>query len=155
MLEFKTLELSDREKLKPYLFNQNYGICEFSFANLYMWRTQYNAKFAIANGCAVIMYEDSNFSPPCGSGDPFKALDAVKEYADAHNLPLQFVTVTPQFLELLNQWSDGKFDYESERDYSDYLYTSESLITLKGKSFITKEIISTNFVQNIHLNLKS
>lgn len=138
MLEFKNIELSDRDILKPYLYKQNYGICEFSFSNLYMWRTQYNAKYAIIDDCAVIMYEDSNFSPPCGDGDPFKALDAVREYAEAHNLQLQFVTVTPQFLELLNQWSGDKFDYECERDYSDYLYTSESLITLKGKKLHNK-----------------
>lgn len=138
MLEFKTLELSDRDVLKPYLYNQDYNICECSFLNLYMWRTQYNVKYAITNGCLVIMYEDLNFAPPCGSGDTFKALDEIKEYADFNKMPLQFVTVTDNALELLNSWSGNKFTYECERDYSDYLYTSESLITLKGKKLHNK-----------------
>lgn len=138
MLDFKPIELSDRNVLKPYLFKQNYGICEYSFSNLYMWRTQYNAKYAIVDDCAVIMYENSNFMVPCGDGDSFKALDAVREYADAKNIPLQFVTVTPQMLELLNRWSGDRFTARYERDYSDYLYTSESLITLAGKKLHNK-----------------
>jgi len=46
MLDFKPIELKDRELFHEYLKDYDFLTYEYSFLTLYIWRKMYNTEFA-------------------------------------------------------------------------------------------------------------
>ncbi|GAE86945.1 phosphatidylglycerol lysyltransferase domain-containing protein [Acetivibrio straminisolvens] len=71
MLDFKPLELKDRELFCEYLKDYNFSTYEYSFLTLYIWRKMYNTEFAIVDDAIVIKKHTSTngtyFMQPIGA----------------------------------------------------------------------------------------
>ncbi|MEE1043275.1 MAG: hypothetical protein UH854_04855, partial [Clostridia bacterium] len=60
MINFKPIELEDRDIINKYLeIEQNMG-CEMSFSSLYIWRKAYDMRYAIIDDCLVLWSKDGN-----------------------------------------------------------------------------------------------
>lgn len=138
MLEFKEITLEDKDLLNQYLLKNPYGNCDFSFANIFIWRKTYQTRYAVVDGFLVILSRLKNFLMPLGEGDLAGVLKKLIAYAEETGNPFRMVAVTPQMEEKLKAAMPGVFEYCENRDWSDYIYLTEDLIYLKGKKFHSK-----------------
>ena len=98
MLNFKEVELSDREVLEPVLRALPYRVCDHSFSCLYIWEKTYPARYALEDGILYIMYRfpdgSISYQMPLAAGDRLAhAVGLLKEDAAARGIALELVTI--------------------------------------------------------------
>ena len=151
MLEFKTPCLSDKSLVDSYLRNSNAEGCGFSFGNLFLWRKEYDMTFAVSDGFLFIsstLGDSRAFAVPVGHGDLSKAVEAVCEWAKAHQIHPIFYAITDKQKEAIEAACPGKFFFCDERDYYDYIYKTENLANLAGKKYHGKRNHIAKFEKN-------
>ena len=140
-IQFKRPELEDRELLHSFFTKYPSRSCEKTFANAYLWSRHYRVKYAIVEHTLVFKSESKGiaFSYPIGEPeDVRRALDFLKQYTGARNLPFVLYNVTENQFSQLEEWYPGRFEIEYDRDIADYVYESEKLATLSGKKLHAK-----------------
>ncbi|MBQ3379649.1 MAG: DUF2156 domain-containing protein [Clostridia bacterium] len=142
-LSFENIELSHEALLSAYLKAQKYRICDFSFVNMYAWRTIYGTSFAIEDGMLFIRVgaqpKDYAFLPPIGDGDFKKAVMRLVDYAKELDIKLKLVSVPKEVRESLETLMGTAFEFTTNRDGYDYLYEREKLSTYSGKKLHGKK----------------
>lgn len=150
---FHKISLEDKKWIDPLYQYQKFRSCEYSFANLFLWGEQYGASIAKIGEFLVTRVTQQNvtYSYPVGGGGPeeIKAvIELLIEEAKRTGVPLVLhglVESAPAQLEAL---FPGRFAFTTNRDSSDYIYSSESLITLAGKKLSAKRNHINNFLRN-------
>jgi hypothetical protein len=142
MLTFKAIELEDREVINSYLKNQNYRASDLCFTNLYSWGKKFNTQFAAANGWLFIRFKDNydrnSYLKPIGEGDTREGIEMIIEDHAQFDSVFQIRGATKEMITEIEQAFPGRFDYNLNRSVSDYIYTTEKLIHLKGKKLQSK-----------------
>ena len=142
MMNFKPIELEDKEIIDKYLeTEQNMG-CEMCFSSLYIWRKAYDMRYAIAEDCLVLWSKDGNNSAglrfPVGNGDRLKAARLACDYmVDVGEKP-QFYGVTGDAIDFIKNNTD-EYEFGDMSLYSDYVYETEKMIKLSGKKLHSKK----------------
>lgn len=141
MLEFKDIELTDRELITRYTQHSHRRNCDLSFSNLCSWRFLYDTQYAIFEGFLLLKFWVNGqlvYMMPIGEGDLRQALDALN--ADAHNEghPLCLLGICTEMCEDIEKWMPGQFEFTADRDYADYIYLRSDLATLAGKKLQAK-----------------
>lgn len=143
MLEFRDIDISDKEWITSLLRKSDFMGCEYSFANNMAWRRLSESKITRFQdfyiSCAFGT-EDGipTFTFPAGSGD-YKALfNELKGFAESVNKPLRICGVTKKGFDIIDSLFKGEFTAQLDRDNSDYIYSSEKLINLSGKKYHQK-----------------
>ena len=143
MLQFRVLQLSDRDWVQKALRASDFRGCEYSFANNLAWRraadtriAQYKdfyicASFAAEDGVPIFIY-------PSGSGDLRDVLREMAETAISLGHPLRISGVTEQTLPVLREIAGMHFTAEPYPDGFDYIYETKDLIGLAGKKYHKK-----------------
>ena len=131
MLEFKSVQLSDKKEIDGYFKKANLGICEHCFTDVFIWQGHYKTMFTTDGDFLYIKSKtiDTNedlFMFPVGLGDLNKAVEKVKEFAEKEQVELVFVSVTDELIEKLDQEMPDKFEFIEVRDSADYVYLSEN-----------------------------
>lgn len=153
MYTFKDIELSDREIITSYTIPTNRRNCDLSFSNLCSWRFLYDTQFAIIEDLLVFKFWASGelaYMMPVGEGNVKKVIRILIEDAKKEGQPFVMLGVCEEMKKKLDEIAPGKFNFVSNRDYSDYLYERTDLATLKGKKFQSKR----NFVNRFKKNFK-
>ncbi len=135
-IDFKKIELADKDLIQPY-FNKYPGrSCERTFANIFLWSRRYPVSWALVEGALVIKsQEEGSLSLAYPAGEPGqvkKAIDSLLAYSEEKQLPISFHVTEEQF-EQLESFYPGGFKVEYDRDDADYVYEAEKLATLSGK----------------------
>lgn len=142
MLEFKNIELSDKEILEPYLRSNPYGNCDFSFTNIYMWRIKYHTRYCLWENYLILRGKGGVYLMPLRKEGTEENLRPVLEAMIADDMERGVVfclaAVTPLMREHLEEAIPGRFHFEEDRDSSDYLYAREKLVNLAGKKLHSK-----------------
>ena len=138
MIDFRPINLTQRESYDPILRGFAHRGCGYSFANLYMWGRQSAAFvgktltfFSQFNGKSVYLF-------PAGQEDVRPAVDAVIHDAAKRGIPCRFIGLTHDDCAWLEQVYPGRFHYHFDRDSFDYIYDVHDLAELKGKKFQKK-----------------
>lgn len=151
MLDFKNIEISDKEIINSFFGKKNYFLCEYSFTDLFIWRNHYQTMFAVDDGFIFVKMTGENgkdyFFSPIGEGDFSVALSKLKEYTDSNNIPLLLTSVPPEYKEKIEQAMPDYFEFGEDRNNADYIYSAESLISLKGKKLHGKRNHINKFLQ--------
>lgn len=137
MLQFKKIEISDREKANTYLKRVNYFMCVYCFTDLFIWSSQYGTSIAYDDDFMYLMYTEDGkifFSAPMGDGDYARAVDSMAEIAHMHNCPLVITSIPVPVREKLEAACPDRFEYKDGRDWGDYIYLAEKLMYLKGRN---------------------
>lgn len=142
-MEFKEIEINDKNLIKGYLQKYNPKASEMNFTNLFMWRMYYGFRFTEIDGLLCIVSMAVNKEPfalmPVGdiNEDNFRAaVCALKEYFNNKlNKPLIFNVVEEDSLKFFEQLPNFEGKIVFDRNSSDYLYLASDLINLKGKKF--------------------
>ena len=131
MIEFKQIEITDKDILKPVLTASGRMACDYSFGNAFAWAPVYSTQYAKVGDLVLMrtITEDYGYIYPLGQGN----LKGVIEELIVEHPRLRFNAMTREQCGHLEEMFPGRFEFSVHRDYCDYLYSSEKLITLGGK----------------------
>lgn len=142
MLTFKTIELKDRDIINSYLKKQNYRASDLCFTNLFTWGKKFNTQFTVSNNLLFIRFRDNNnrnsYLKPVGLGDIKEGIEMIIDDHKQFDSVFQIRGVTKEMISEIEEAMPGRFEYNLNRSVSDYIYTTEKLIHLKGKKLQSK-----------------
>ncbi|MDE5946247.1 MAG: phosphatidylglycerol lysyltransferase domain-containing protein [Oscillospiraceae bacterium] len=146
MLDFKIIDISDKERICECLKKSDFQGCEYSFANNMAWRRLSNSKICFYKdfyiSCAFDTDDDiPSFIFPSGEGDYREVIDEMRKFSESMGKPLKISGVTEKGLEILKDIygeNSQAFEIHPERDGFDYIYNSSDLINLSGKKYHKK-----------------
>ena len=111
--------------------------CDTNLLNAYLWRNEYNIKFAFYDDTIVKVYcnpDESVWGYCMPTGKNIKgALEEVFKDAEERNGNLQIVMLTNGNRAMLETMFPDKFDYVRSPENQDYIYTSRDPATLAAK----------------------
>lgn len=142
MLEFKSVELNDKEIIEKYYKKENHFLCEYCFTDIFIWGKHYNTQYAVCDGFLFLKSDGEGccyYTVPEGDGDFEKAMDRILEYANEKGGSWLFVSIYPEQKEKLEKYYPDKFEFEENRDNADYVYLAEKLASLSGKKLHKKK----------------
>lgn len=135
-MNFKKIELCDKDILRPFLQSANELTCELSFVNLLLWQPLYNNCYCIENDTLFLKSYDDNlitYSIPIGDVEI-----GIKKIIDhCGKLPDIWAQEGERFKKFYELYGD-KYDIYESRNEFDYIYNSNDLINLSGKKYHSK-----------------
>lgn len=146
-MQWKEIQLSDQEIFRKAFRNIGSQASEMSFANMFMWRKNYNITFGVIENMLCMISNSRLQKPfafipiPLGEFEPKalqKAVCEMKEYFDGKGWRFHLGRVEESKVPLLQQYLGMKFELVKNEANSDYLYETESLMTLTGKKLSAK-----------------
>lgn len=147
MLEFKEVELEDRGIIQKYLAQERFFISDVSFVNLFLWRKARKIAYAVVCDCLLIQTTYVGEKPfyffPIGAGDKRRVVELLLE----QDSTLEFHSLELAWVEFLREHFVGVFDFELNRDRSDYVYDVQELISLSGRKYHKKKNHLNKFLQ--------
>lgn len=147
-LDFRMIELSDKAWINELLKKSDFRGSEYCFGNNFIWANAYSSRIARYKDFYLQFNEQAkHFAFPAGEGDLGEVIQAMMDYADEHEFPFVLHVSHEQNKQKLEELMPGRFEFEERRDYFDYIYEAESLITLKGKKLHSKRNFINRFTQ--------
>lgn len=142
MINFKPIELGDKEIIDKYLATEQNMGCEMCFSSLYIWRKAYDMRYAIIDDCLVLWSKDgenpAGLRFPVGKGDRLSAAQKACDYMISVGEKPQFYGVTGEALDFIKNNTDD-YVFGNMSIYSDYVYETERMISLSGKKLHSKK----------------
>lgn len=149
MLTFHPLTLDDKAKIDRFVAAENSRSADFNFNTFYLWDSKYRRMVADGDAC-IIMLRPGRGAPmfvwPIG-GESATALRELLDYCAAGGFPLCFFGLEERHAETLEALYPGKFSITEDRDYEDYIYEADKLISLAGKHLHGKRNHINRFIQ--------
>jgi hypothetical protein len=127
--QFKELELKDRDLIGGHLSSCAPGICEFSFANLFIWKEFDRPSLTSINGNLCVLIDPLNESPyflePLGRENLAETIGLCLEHTGRiSRASSKFVSSLP-----------SGFHVHPLRDHFDYVCKAKDLAELRGRRF--------------------
>lgn len=143
MLEFRDIDISDKEQITKALKSSGFMGCEYSFSNNMAWKRLGDSQIAFYKDfyiCCAFCTEDGipRFILPAGSGDYREVIGEMKSFAESLGKPLRMGGVTESSLEMLSELFPDSFTCETDEGDWDYIYNSSDLIGLPGRKYHAK-----------------
>ena len=136
MLEFKPVQITDRQLLMQYLHQKGQYGCDNSFVNYFLWQEAYQTKIALFRGALVTSchrWGEDFLMVPLGlkSKDyPFLA-EELRQYT---NGKVQFDGIYENQIDIVKgMFPSAEFSFSP--DNSDYIYLQSELSTFAGRKF--------------------
>ena len=144
MLNFRSVEELDRDLYRKTLKDTGFDTrsCEYSYANLFAWRSIYETSFAtLCDGFAIrLKYKGEHhyFAPVVSVDNAVKAYGEIIEHAKADGEgAVKFVCLPERFANILKDNFENAV-IEIDRDKFDYIYEVAKLSEFSGKSLHAK-----------------
>lgn len=139
-MEFRNIELTDREWMEPLLNASGYQGCDYTFGNLYIWKDLYRQQAALAGGMLCVRSRkpgtgEYTYLFPAGGGSLQEAVQFMEEDAERLGVPFLMRGFTAAEADRLAGAFPDSFAIESVREEWDYLYRVEELALLAGKKY--------------------
>lgn len=149
MLDFKQVELSDKNRIDSLICASGCHGADYNFANLFIWRDVYKPLIAfIDNRLIVGMPSAHIYAYPKGDGDVTRSIEALLEHAHENGEKLTLRGLTDKTLEEFLPLYGDKFEITEDRDSADYCYMTSKLRTLAGRKLASKRNHIKHFERN-------
>lgn len=138
MLEFKTIELSDKPWIDELLRLSDFGGCEYCFANNMAWRRMYDTKITRFKDFYIScsFAEGVHFTFPAGRGDYGEVFGEMKKFSESMGYPLKINSVTPSQFGIFSElFPKDSYEITAYEDGWDYVYNVSDLANLSGKKY--------------------
>lgn len=138
---FKPITLADKEIIQAFTLNGTNNNCDLSFANLCSWCFLYGTEYDVYNGWLVLRFTSDEhlfYMMPLGSGDLCTIIDAMEADARSLNHALCILGISESMRAMIEETLPDRFHFSYSRDYADYIYLREDLVTLRGKKLQPK-----------------
>ena len=140
MLDFRMIQLSDKDWITRLLRESGKEDCEYCFGNIFTWGPIYSSRIAKINDFFVSadMGEEPCYFFPLGTGDVKPVIDEMIN--DAHGRGVQFALygVSEKDKLCLEEFYPNMFSFLEDRDSFDYIYSQSDLAFLQGKKYHSK-----------------
>ena len=137
---FKPITLEDKEIIQKYTLHGASQICDLSFANLYGWSDRYQTSWAIVADSLAIRFQPATHNHPaylmpvCGCTKEFKTvIHQLIQISLDNGFPLILMGISPTCRDIIDQFSEGTFEYIHDMGAEDYVYLREKMVSLSGK----------------------
>jgi len=141
VVDFKKIELSDKDWIDGLLRLSGYRGAEYCFTNLFVWSGVYKTRVGRL-GDWLLVRTGSAEHPidifPAGRGDVKSLIDMLLENAKKERRDFKMVGVGVEQAALLQQRYPGLFEVTPIRSSWDYIYKVGDLSTLQGKRYQPK-----------------
>ena len=127
-LDFKPVELNDRDDIYRYMSEFGEGSCQHSFVSMYSLSEKYGDSFCILDDMLYTLRsklcddEYRVYLAPMGYGDKRQAFINILEDAHSYQKKVKFITLTKQYANFLENEFAGQFNIEENRDLAEYIY---------------------------------
>lgn len=142
MIDFKSIQLTDKRVIDSCLEGNIYRACDFSFTNFYSWQTKFETTFAIEQDTLFIRYKENEdtfcYLMPIGKMPLAKSLQKIIDDAEERGKSFYMKGVTRQMWVSIQRAIPDTFDCKHDRANDEYIYLSERLINLAGKKLQSK-----------------
>lgn len=141
MITFRPIELEDRERVQSYTLKGTRRNCDLSFSNLYSWSFLYQTQIAEKDGFLLFRFYLDNelaYMMPVGEGDLKAIIHELMEDAASLGHPFKMWGICAQMKPVFEESFPDTFQLVANPNNFDYIYTRESLSTLRGKKLQSK-----------------
>ena len=148
---FKPITIEDKDVITAYTYSSNFMNCDFAFANMCSWRFLYESEFAIEDDFLFIRFRIKHHTVymfPIGTGDLKQAILKIEKDSKTRDHQLRIFGVTKSGKHTIENLFPGEFSFSTNRNYFDYIYLHEDLLTLKGKKYQPKRNHINKFTKN-------
>ena len=140
MLEFRDIDIKDKERITAALEYSRFMGCEYTFANNMAWRRLGDSQISFYKNfyiCCAFRSDDGtpNFTLPSGEGDYRDVIGEMKRYSDSRGKALIIKGITDSSLVMMNELFPDSFTVETDEGDWDYIYNSADLIGLAGRKY--------------------
>lgn len=147
-MQFKPISLAAKEQIQRLTLNGPGINCDLSFANMFSWRFLYNTMYTEEDGFVFFRFHTRHhlaYMMPIGQGDLKAAISKIMEDSRRQGHPFLLLGVCGDMRQQVEDLFPNQLTIEYDRDYCDYIYTRESLATLKGKKLQPKRNHANKF----------
>jgi len=149
-LNFKPLEIRDKEIFNRYLIEDPPEISELTFTNLFMWQSLYHPVWAELDNILLIILNPEGATSfglqPVGSGNKAEALSVLLDYLDEQTSDPKICRAGERFVSKVVD--KNLFSCIPDRANSDYIYSTFDLIQLAGRKYHRKKNHLNHFLKN-------
>lgn len=156
--ELRPVQLSDRDTFAPYLTGYAEPLSDYTFAQVYGWRTALNLWWRVIDGHLCVFANGSNLSllmpplAPPGVPGMQRALRRACEIMDDYNAELAAENgrlVAPRIESISDELMARMpgFGYAPELQRADYVYDVRDMIDLAGGAFKSKRHDKNHFMR--------
>jgi len=142
MLSLSPITLESMETLRPYLEKGRFRLCDYAPGAIFQWRAYMHSKYALAADMLIMTLQEedgtSGYMFPVGGGNLNDALSAIEADAKERGIPLLYCAVPEEGLTVLRARYGSRAKAEALRQWADYLYNKDDLITFPGKKYHTQ-----------------
>lgn len=141
-MELQSISLSSKNEIEQIFRTENSSSADYCYGNIFMWDKRYKQKTAIIGGRLVTLIggmSEDYFSFPVGSGDIAPAFDFMHEYCLEKGIKLKLCGVEAEHKALMEKAFPEKFTFTADRDFFDYIYPIDALISYPGKHLHAKK----------------
>lgn len=150
MIDFRKIELTDKEWIDTLLGYSDYRGAEYCFTNLFIWDGVYNSRIARHKDFLLFISgegENARYLYPAGRGDKKEAIELLKKDALERGVKMILIGLSQEAAGELESLYPGEFSIRPYRNSFDYIYEKERLISLSGKKLQSKRN-HINFFKN-------
>ena len=141
---FEPLSFSHKTAVDALTAKYGEGTCQHSFVTLYHLQEKYGDTACIEDGTLYVRREKlctdalSVCLLPLGAAEPEQSVGRLLEDAHRRGTRLRFFTATERAAQTLREIFPGRFTYEENRDYAEYLYDTRRLAGMSGPELSKK-----------------
>lgn len=150
-IPFRPIELSDKAWIDELFSYSDFRGAEYTFTNNYNWSQVYEIDVARCRDFVIYLMGEgdrSSYLFPAGRGDLKPLIERLMEDAASRGRIFRMHGIQPHQIPLLDEMFPGRFSYETNEGFADYIYSVEKLQTLSGKKFHAKRNHINRFMQN-------
>lgn len=144
MIDFKPVTIKDIDSIMPFLKKYGSSSCQHSFVSMLGLYDKYGDEFCFIGDVLFIHRSGRDhdgyrvYLAPMGNiSDYTDSVSAILSDAHERGLKVSFETVCTEFADALKKISSD-FDIVYDRDYSEYIYSVESMSVLPGRDLAAK-----------------
>lgn len=139
-LEFRTPIIGDSKWIVPILRKYGNRGSESAFGTLFIWCERLLHKVFYAEHTLFITFgiENPSYQLPLGPMPLAQALNLIMRDAESRGNRFRLWGLDAKQMEAVEKALPGVFDYELDRDGSDYIYSAEQMINLSGRKLHRK-----------------
>ena len=143
-LPFAPVTLGDQAMVERYMRAYGESSCQHSFTALFTLQEKYGSRICEKDGFLFVLREklcspgERVYLAPMGGGDRRAAYAAILSDAHAYGCRAVFQTLTEEHSSFLQSAFPGQFTVTEQRDYAEYIYSTEALCSFAGKQYADK-----------------
>ena len=124
----------------PYFELLSHSTCDYTVGGVFMWRDLYKIEYAVNDDCLYIRYYEEQGDvyygmPMCKDEHIDNAINRLIAFEKAQgNSVIRFCAIPAEYMPHFEKVKLKSSSY-AQRDYFDYLYSSQDLIGLVGKKY--------------------